>query len=276
MSGDPVPAIAEAAASGETAVLFADLRATLGVPVVNLIWRHLATMPGALPWVWGAVKPLYTSGAVVAAAEAFRSRMTLPSVPALPVAALSAAGLGAADRAGIDGVLASYDHSNTINLLAMTTFLRQPQGVSRDAPPATGAPPMPEALPKLLTFAEMAEPTADLVRALNLLGERDEGRIVASMWRHLAHWPPFLSLAWVLLAPLEATDALRPAIAANLALAERLQADLAPRLGRSEPPAAATGDTARAAVRTFVDHPIGKMVTLCRILKQAVPPPTAR
>ena len=44
---DPFPAIPEAAASGETADLLADIRATVGVRVVNLVWRHLATFrPG--------------------------------------------------------------------------------------------------------------------------------------------------------------------------------------------------------------------------------------
>ena len=35
---DPVPAITEAAATGETAAIFADIRQVLGVDVVNLIW----------------------------------------------------------------------------------------------------------------------------------------------------------------------------------------------------------------------------------------------
>ena len=41
---DPFPAVVEAAATGETADLFADIRATIGVRVVNLVWRHLATI----------------------------------------------------------------------------------------------------------------------------------------------------------------------------------------------------------------------------------------
>jgi hypothetical protein len=54
---DPVPAIAEAAATGETAEIFADIRRVLGVEVVNLIWRHLATFPDALPWAWRSLRP---------------------------------------------------------------------------------------------------------------------------------------------------------------------------------------------------------------------------
>ena len=38
---DPVPARTEAAATGEIAEIFADIRRVLGVEVVNLIWRLL-------------------------------------------------------------------------------------------------------------------------------------------------------------------------------------------------------------------------------------------
>ena len=63
-SGDPVPAITENDATDEVAELYADIRKTLGIPLVNLIWRNLATMPGALDWAWSSVKPLYASGQI--------------------------------------------------------------------------------------------------------------------------------------------------------------------------------------------------------------------
>ena len=59
---DSIPAIAEGDATGDIAILYEDLRVTLGVPFVNLIWRHLATIPGGLAWTWTLVKPLYASG----------------------------------------------------------------------------------------------------------------------------------------------------------------------------------------------------------------------
>ena len=65
---DPLPAVTEAEASGETAAIFADFRALLGVSMVNLIWRHLATIPGALPWAWAALRGLGRGTAVVDAA----------------------------------------------------------------------------------------------------------------------------------------------------------------------------------------------------------------
>ncbi len=94
---DPVPAITEAAASGEVAALYADIRAVYGVGVVNLVWRHLATIPGALPWAWGTVRPLYLDGTIAREAAALRTARRLPPVMRLPAELLAAAGFGAAD-----------------------------------------------------------------------------------------------------------------------------------------------------------------------------------
>ena len=80
---DPFPATAEVSAAGETAELFADIRATVGVRVVNLVWRHLATLDGALPWAWRAVKPLYLQGMTDRAIVDFRHDMTLPKLGSL-------------------------------------------------------------------------------------------------------------------------------------------------------------------------------------------------
>ena len=91
---DPVPAIAEASATGAVAELFADIRRVLGVEVVNLIWRHLATIPDALPWAWGMLRPLYADGTIAAEAQALHGRLALPRLPPLPPDLLAAIGLG--------------------------------------------------------------------------------------------------------------------------------------------------------------------------------------
>ena len=35
---------------------------------------------------------------------------------------------------------------------------------------------------------------------MNRLGAQRDDSILASMYRHLAHWPPYLALAWTLMA----------------------------------------------------------------------------
>jgi len=53
---DPIPAISESEATGLIAEIYADIRSVYRVGVVNLIWRHLATIPGGLPWVWSTIR----------------------------------------------------------------------------------------------------------------------------------------------------------------------------------------------------------------------------
>mgnify|MGYP001606103650 CR=1 FL=1 len=77
---DPVTALVEGAATGEVAEIFADIRATMGIPLVTSIWRGLAGVEGALPAVWRAVKPLYRTGAPEAALDALCEEVPIPSL----------------------------------------------------------------------------------------------------------------------------------------------------------------------------------------------------
>src|SRR5260370_33638887 len=90
---DPVPAVTEASATGHIADIFTDIRHVYHVGVVNLIWRHLATFPGALPWVWESVRPLYVDGTIEREAAALRASIALPDLPVFRAAALASAGL---------------------------------------------------------------------------------------------------------------------------------------------------------------------------------------
>ena len=77
---ESVPSVLESEARGEIADIYADIRKVLGTSVVNLIWRNLATMPGALEWTWSTVRPLYLGDAPLHA-EAVRQTIALPDWP---------------------------------------------------------------------------------------------------------------------------------------------------------------------------------------------------
>src|SRR5260370_278542 len=129
---DPVPAITEATATGEIAEIFADIRRVLGVEVVNLIWRHLATIPGALPWAWGMLRPLYRDGSIAAEAAALRNELDLPPLPPFPVEALAAADLAGGDLGSLRNVLAAYYRTNAMAIIAFSVPPRR----FDDEPPA--------------------------------------------------------------------------------------------------------------------------------------------
>lgn len=256
---DPFPAIAEAAATGETAALFADIRATVGVRVVNLVWRHLATLDGALPWAWAAVKPLYLEGLPDQAAQRFRETMIVPKL----------ASLAGDAPASVDAVLASYDHSNTINLFALGALVAWLRDEAGGEPPPPQGPRLkaPDVvLPVLASEADVSPGTWALVQRLNRLGDTAQPLILASMYRHLAHAPAFLKRVEVALGPVQADGSLDRAIAANRAAAHETARRLAQAISAQRPPLA---DKIETGVSAFVDYAIGKMVTICRSIRGA-------
>jgi len=190
-SADPVPAITEAEATGNIAAIYTDIRATLGVPVVNLIWRHLAVFPEGLPWAWESLKPLYASGAIAGQAAALRAGLEVPALPALSGPALAAAGISKDALTRITMILRSYERSNAMNMIAHSALLARLEGKSptggEPAPPLHDGDPIEGELPALLTLDAMAPTVRALVIDLNRIGGHEE--ILASMYRHLAHWP---------------------------------------------------------------------------------------
>ncbi len=178
---DPVPAITEADAAGEVAEIFADIRHVLGVGVVNLIWRHVATIPGALPWLWETLRPLYVDGTIAGEATSLRAALELPNVPPFPPEVFAAAGLSDGDLASIRDVLAAYDRTNAMALIALSAALHRLDGApaldSHENVPAERPSVLP--LPPLLDLTDMTAATADLVSTLNRLGTRRKDPVLA-------------------------------------------------------------------------------------------------
>jgi hypothetical protein len=272
---DPVPAVTEAAATGEIADIFADIRQVYRVGVVNLIWRHLATFPGALPWVWQSVRPLYVDGTIEREAAALRASIAVPELPAFPASALVAAGLSGHDLDQIRAILAAYDRTNAMALIALSAVGCKIAGVSGDAAIASGSElpfaPAPElGLPPLPSPSELSPATAELVLTMNRIGAKRDDAILASMYRHLAHWPAYLELAWTMLAPLDAGTRLEGLITHAVAQARAAARRMIDRLPR--PPSTLT-PAVRADVSCALDRFAGdvipKMVVIGALLRRA-------
>jgi hypothetical protein len=175
--GDPIPAISESEATGLIAEIYSDIRRVYRVSVVNLIWRHLATIPGGLPWAWSTIRPLYVNGTLGREAAALRAALSLPELPPWPTAALISVGLQDEDIAGIRRVLAAYDRTNAMALIAFLAVQFRLEGLSppgdavvRAPIPVPGEPERALLLPPLLALADLSPSTAELVLAINRLG----------------------------------------------------------------------------------------------------------
>jgi len=267
---ESVPSILEANASGETAEIYADIRRTLGTSVVNLIWRNLATMPGALSWAWSAAKPLYL-GPAAAHAEAVRRTLGLPALPGISSDALVAAGINPMALREVRSILASYYHTNALALVVLSALLERYDPTKGDhARPARTVPASSTTeLPPLPAMASLSPEVQRLIVEMNEFGEETDPYLIASMYRHLAYWPAYLALVRTLLVPLQADGRLDALTHATRALGHAHGQMLAPQLKPLAPP-----DTLHAALkscRLFVEHPIARMTGLCALIRRATP-----
>ena len=161
-----------------------------------------------------------------------------------------------------------------MNMVAIGALSAQLDGVTGDRPgtptPPPNETPIDGTLPMLLTLDTMTPAVRALVEDLNRLGNRDE--ILASMYRHLAHWPAYLALLHVLIAPLNASGQLEPLIKSVIADAQNRAAQVANGLGRSNPPfSTEVRNDVHTALGQFFHGPIGKMIAIVPVIRTAMP-----
>jgi hypothetical protein len=267
---DSVPSIAEAAATGEIADIYADVRATLGTSVVNLIWRNLATLPGALRWTWSTVRPLYV-GAAAPHAEAVRRTLSLPNVPPFSTDVLLAAGIDRSAQTGIRTILNSYHHTNALALVVLSALLQRyhPGDGEIACPSETVSEIDKTELPALPAMSGLPPAVQRLIAELNQFGEDTDPELIASMYRHLAYWPPYLAVARTMLAPLQADGQLNALTRAARALGRAHGRALVSQLAPADPPPSL--EAALTSCKLFVEHPIARMTGICALIRQVTP-----
>jgi hypothetical protein len=189
--------VAEAEATGATAAAYEAVRRAIGLPVVNLVYRHLATEPGRLERVWSALEPNLRHVRDAGIATRLVASARPPAVAPIPPAALAAAGVGPGAIAGAEATLAAYSRGNATNLICLTALLRGAAGTGSRAPSAAVAAAPAPALPPMVDPARFAESSKPLLAEMSraVAGEA-EPVIVPSLLRHLAEPPALLALAW--------------------------------------------------------------------------------
>ena len=267
----------EAQASGEQRRIYLEIKRLSAVPMVALIYRHLATIPGALEWAWALVEPALRSGRLQERAWQLADEAAIPGRPTIPRAALRAAGIDAVAETAIVQVLQAYNRANPVNMLVVSCVAQhlagrvEPKGA---APAASGwqPPPAPAPLPPMVDPAAMPPAVRELTL---LLTDRGDDRAPSPLWpslyRHLAHWPAILGYASVLVGPeFAAVDASaeqlrRQAQAAAVALAREL-----PLPAALPAPDAAQRACLQAAIERFGVR-IPEMVVIGGLLLRALP-----
>ena len=256
---DPLSAISEAEATGETAKVFADIRATMKLPMITSIWRTLAGVPGGLQATWKAIKPLFESGYPDILLDQLLKPEFLPIPPLDAKKQLGALGLSEETWAGVGNIIDAYTRSNSLNLLALSALHVEPAGELPQGISAMNAEPIPQ-LPTLLEYDEIAPKIWQLLLKINQFGASPDEPGLATLWRHLAHWPSFLSVINDVLVPLQEEGAIASSISNVLDVAgiegRRLALLLSDNAEIPEP--------ARLMIEKYVTHPglVSRMVAI--------------
>lgn len=237
--------IREADAPPEVDAIYGRLRTAYGLPMVNLIWRHFATLPGVLPWAWESIAP---ATPLLPAATA-RLMAALEPLPRLAMGPDAAA------------VAALYNRGNLSNLILLTALLRGPSGPAPGPAPA-GAPPAMLPKPPPLPRFEALSPAAQRgVLALARLHGHAEG-IIPTLYLHLAHWPALLTPLHMALSPLFGMGKVAALRRKALEAASREAEAVRPYLASPPLPPPETLEAARNVLTPFTGQVIADMVPI--------------
>ena len=219
---DVIATISEKEADPSLTAVFTDIKKTLGVPFVNLIWRHLATIPGGLEMTWSLAKPLYDSKALNESARALRQQTTLVNrVTPWPDSVRTTLGLTTQDKSEIVLLLEDYGHANSRALLVLSYLHASLSAASifgyEGEPKGSHTSTLIDPLARvehnkdgLIKPARPLPATADLnasvvalIKILNTFGEPMPSPAEPSLYRHLSYWPSFLAAFWLAVEPME-------------------------------------------------------------------------
>ncbi len=266
-SYDPVTAVDEGTATGRTAEIFADIRETMGIPLVTSIWRGLADIDNSLPKVWEATKPIYLSGHVEQALSAVVDQAGLPMPEPMAPTQMACVGIDDAQLDSITTIVDAYNRSNGMNMIALAALIAPHAGVREAACPR--ALPKWAAYPPLKAREALDENTWELIRHVNAFGAPDIDAHVATLWRHLGHWPNLLALIYSALAPKHADGSIARSADRMVELSREQGERLAPWRNAE----IVFSGQARKTVTSYVTTPtqVVRMVTIGHTLARWLP-----
>lgn len=266
-----LPELVEADAPPAIRAIYADIRRLGAVPMVALIWRHLATLPGVIEACWESVGPLFRAGLVQEAAWRAAHATVLPPLPVLRPAALALVGIGTPERTTVATVLDAYNRANPVNLMAVRCILAR---LASDAPAASAPPSRPWTPPAAIAGLPPMTPPEQIspaIRAalaeLSTVRQDPATMAVPSLYRHLTQWPALIALFHARISPGFA-DGTIPAAVADVRARITAEAD---RLAATTPPIARSAH--RPEVTAAIDRFSGlipEMIVVGGLLRGAI------
>ena len=270
--------ITEDAAEGRTREIYRDMRVCFHAPIVNLIYRRIAAIPGCLDWAWGTLRPQVASGALAEAAETMLQAVDLGTADPLPAERLGSFGIDGPARALVRDVLDAYNRSNPMNVVAVKTLSLALES-SRPAMPFHIVETMtsdtePKPLPPLIDYEEADPAVRNAAARLGRYASGGSNAIVPTLFRHFGACPGFVRLAAEIIAPLARSSALSDAVdrldGATQTASRQLFQSLGARQEGIPAPVGQSQDELRGLLTLFPPAICG-MTVIGRTLRAALP-----
>lgn len=266
-----LPEVSESSATGSIAALYDEIRIVLGVDLVNLIYRHLATVPGALEWAWSSLSPHFRSGEIDKQATMLRDCVKHDVLSwSKDFACVQSHRCDLESAARLTQV---YNLNNSRNLIAFEHLLNP--GAQSNAifeAPVSSAKGFQvrneHPLPAIPSWDAMSVTTRETVIRLNRLGESQEPGIVASLYRHLSLWPSLLESVEPALVQIDSRGDITRALAFALNSARKIAQTRPLTMSLAAP--ASVDEPVRARLRAFIEITIPKMVPIGLALESAL------
>lgn len=284
-----LPEQSESQASESVRAIYDRIRHDCGVPMVALIFRHLATLPGALEWAWSVIGRPLEQGLLQERAWAMTRALPVKPVVTVPPQAWSHLGIDPAMRQELARLCQAYGRANPVNLVGLRLIahcLQADAFVSDTGIPPDGVGAAAAARPRdrtwrppaqmgpLLPMVDLHTTPADVMTLLQGLSQRGQvlpdAAFVPSFYRQLASRPALLALA-SLIVPV-AFDRIDAAAQELRHQSVALADDLAAELGPLTPCPRELRQPMRAAIDLFTER-IPEMIAVIDLMERTLPAP---
>ena len=208
-----LPELQERDATGDVAVIYAEIRRLWAVPYVSSLQRHLATRRGWLEWTWASLAPAFTSGQAQTAGRHAVEGLAVPRLAPVSRDALRVWGVDADGEAAIRATCASFVRVSPINLM-LSGLLRgllrgeRPSGAA-GAETAVDTPAPLGPLPPLVDPTVLPAPQQAVLASLGTVVSGEP--FVPGLYRMLGAWPGYLAHVATVIGPLRDDAATRSA-----------------------------------------------------------------
>ncbi len=218
-----------AEARGEIKLIYSAIEAAVAVKLVNLVYRHLATIPGALEWAWATVGPAFENGVF---ARRSHDLASFADIPLRDGISLGRAGLSEEDGRSALETIGAYNRANPMNALSLGVIamaLETGRPAVWRPPAATNTTELPSLLP-MAPLDGLSRETMETLHRLARLTTGENRGLVPSLFRHFTVWPDLLTALAEWLEPLAEDGLIEKHVATVSERADRIAKDIFARL----------------------------------------------